>query len=515
MVDQNSQFYAILTQVGAAKQANADALGIAWSITHLGVGDANGTDPMPEVTQTGLINEWRRAPLNQLKVDDKNPAIIVAEQIIPADVGGRWIRELALYDADGDMVAVANCAPTYKPLLSQGSGRTQVVRMSLIVSSTSNVVLKVDPSVVLATREYVDSRIAEELNKLDHKQSVRVATSTNVVLSGLQTIDGVRLTAGDRVLVKNQAVAKDNGLYLVSATAWPRAADADSNAEVTPGLIVPVEQGAVLADTIWQLVTDGPVLLGSTALSFRDITDGFARLLSPVFSGAPEAPTPPQFDNSNRLATTGFVQRALGSYAGVVTYNGNVELSGTDVGHLISVQGMATVVTLPDAAQVPQGALIAIRGVNGAMTVRGASGQVLTSLNGASGPFTLAGASLGVFRRLASNDGWILEGGDAALGYSALFASQLGPVGWSMRPDGLIEQWGAGQTDEYGVVHVTFPLAFPSGVAHIAPMHLGTLSLMHNIMHTSVTKTGCRLRVQGADGKTVDGWTITWRALGY
>ncbi|MNJ23369.1 hypothetical protein D3C77_177540 [compost metagenome] len=158
MIDQTSQFFAILTNVGAAKQANADALGIPWTITHMGVGDANGTDPIPSATQTALINERRRAPLNQLKVDPSNNAIIVAEQIIPEDVGGWWIREIGLYDLDGDLVAIANCAPSFKPLLTQGSGRTQVVRMNLIVSSSSNVQLKIDPSVVLATREYVDSK---------------------------------------------------------------------------------------------------------------------------------------------------------------------------------------------------------------------------------------------------------------------------------------------------------------------------------------------------------------------
>lgn len=156
MIDQNSQFFAILTNVGAAKQANADALGIPWTITHMGVGDANGTDPIPAATQTELINERRRAPLNQLKVDPSNTAIIIAEQVIPEDVGGWWIREIGLYDLDGDLVAIANCAPSFKPLLTQGSGRTQVVRMNLIVSSSSNVQLKIDPSVVLATRAYVD-----------------------------------------------------------------------------------------------------------------------------------------------------------------------------------------------------------------------------------------------------------------------------------------------------------------------------------------------------------------------
>jgi len=266
MVDQNTQFYAILTNVGAAKQANADALGIAWKITQMGVGDANGTDPTPNATQKSLINEWRRAPLNQLKVDDNDASIIVAEQVIPADIGGKWIREIGLYDSDGDLVAVANCAPTYKPVLSQGSGRTQVLRMSLVVSSAANVQLKIDPSVVLATREWV----TEELLRQDFKHSVLVATTTNITLGGLGTVDGVTLAAGDRVLVKNQTAAKDNGVYtVVSGGAWTRSADANSSAKVTPGLLVLVEKGTANSDSAWQLVTDAPISLGVTALSFE------------------------------------------------------------------------------------------------------------------------------------------------------------------------------------------------------------------------------------------------------
>src|SRR5690606_9894160 len=157
MTDQNTQFMAILTAVGEAKQANANALGIPWIITQMGVGDANGTEPTPNRLQTSLINERRRAPLNQLKVDPDNEAIIIAEQVIPENVGGWWIREIGLYDEDGDLVAVANCPPTFKPELSQGSGRTQVVRLNILVSSTENIQLKIDPSVVLATRSYVDS----------------------------------------------------------------------------------------------------------------------------------------------------------------------------------------------------------------------------------------------------------------------------------------------------------------------------------------------------------------------
>lgn len=266
MADKNTQFYAILTNIGAAKQANADALGIPWKITQLGVGDANGAEPTPNATQKTLINEWRRAPLNQLKVDDNDPSIIVAEQVIPADIGGKWIREIGLYDEAGDLVAVANCAPTYKPLLSQGSGRTQVLRMSLVVSNAASVQLKIDPSVVLTTREWV----TEELSRQDFKHSVLVATTASISLSGLQTIDGVTLTSGARVLVKNQAAAKDNGIYtVVAGSAWKRAADADTTARVTPGLLVLVESGTVNGDSGWQLVTDAPIALGVTALSFE------------------------------------------------------------------------------------------------------------------------------------------------------------------------------------------------------------------------------------------------------
>ena len=90
MIDQSSQFMAILTAVGEAKQANAAALGLPWTFTQMGVGDASGADPQPSRTQTKLINERRRAPLNQIKVDPKNTNVIIAEQLNtgPLDING-------------------------------------------------------------------------------------------------------------------------------------------------------------------------------------------------------------------------------------------------------------------------------------------------------------------------------------------------------------------------------------------------------------------------------------------
>lgn len=156
-----AKYFAILTNQGAARLANAAALGTKLNLTLMAVGDANGTLPTPDPAQTKLINQKRIAPLNLLTVDPANTSQIIAEQIIPENEGGFWIREIGLYDDAGVLIAVANCPETYKPQLQEGSGRTQTIRMILIVSSTSAITLKIDPSVVLATRQYVDDKVIE------------------------------------------------------------------------------------------------------------------------------------------------------------------------------------------------------------------------------------------------------------------------------------------------------------------------------------------------------------------
>lgn len=115
-----------------------------------------------------------------------------------------------------------------------------------------------------ATKAYVDA----SRSGLDPKQSVRAATTANITLSGEQTIDGVNVVAGDRVLVKNQSTGADNGIYVVAAGAWSRAADADSNAEVTPGLFTFVEEGTVNDNSGWVLASNQTITLGTTSLSF-------------------------------------------------------------------------------------------------------------------------------------------------------------------------------------------------------------------------------------------------------
>lgn len=168
-------YFAIPTDAGQAKIANALALGVPLKITHMAVGDGNGQPVTPNAAQTALVRERRRAPINTLFQDPTNQSQLVAEQIIPENVGDWWIREAGIFSEDGTLIAVANTPDTYKPLLSSGAGRTQVIRIVLIVSDTNAVELKIDPAVVLATRKYVDDLMAAHKLSRDHQDASETA----------------------------------------------------------------------------------------------------------------------------------------------------------------------------------------------------------------------------------------------------------------------------------------------------------------------------------------------------
>lgn len=179
-----AKYFAILTNYGAAQLANAVALGTQMNISAMAVGDGGGTLPVPDPAQTKLVRETRRAAVNQVSIDEKNPNFIIAEQVIPENEGGWWIREIGLFDDTGGLIAVGNAPETYKPNLQEGSGRTQVIQMVLMVSSTQAITLKVDPSVVLATREYVTKSIDAAIQASETK-TAKIYATKNELSSGL------------------------------------------------------------------------------------------------------------------------------------------------------------------------------------------------------------------------------------------------------------------------------------------------------------------------------------------
>ncbi|EID0495939.1 tail fiber protein [Escherichia coli] len=164
----STKFRTVITTAGAAKLAAATAPGgRKVNITTMAVGDGGGKLPVPDAGQTGLIHEvWRHA-LNKISQDKRNSNYIIAELVIPPEVGGFWMRELGLYDDAETLIAVANMAESYKPALAEGSGRSQTCRMVIIVSSVASVALTIDTTTVMATQDYVDDKIAE------HEQSRR------------------------------------------------------------------------------------------------------------------------------------------------------------------------------------------------------------------------------------------------------------------------------------------------------------------------------------------------------
>ncbi|MBP2849955.1 phage tail protein [Dickeya oryzae] len=166
-----TKYFTLLTQVGEKKLAAAIAAGKALELAQMGVGDGNGVLPTPDPLQTKLVNEKRRGVINSLTVDPDNTNQMIAEQVIPENEGGFWLREIGLYDVDGDLIALGNCPETYKPELKEGSGRVQTVRMILIVSRTDAITLKFDPTVALATRRYADTLLADHVAAVNpHKQ---------------------------------------------------------------------------------------------------------------------------------------------------------------------------------------------------------------------------------------------------------------------------------------------------------------------------------------------------------
>jgi hypothetical protein len=266
-------FYVKVTTAGTAKLAAAVASQTPIQITQFAVGDANGAYYEPTGNEVALVHEvWRAAP-NRVYTHPNNANWIVVEAIIPASQGGFDVREAAVFAADGAMVAIGKYPLTNKPAPGSGSEKDLYVRLIMQVTSAASVEQLIDPSLIMATQEYVDRKNVRE--------ACRVATTANVVLSGLQTIDGVVLSENDRVLVKSQNTGAQNGIYVAKAAAWTRALDADNALEIVDTMLVPVREGTVNGDTIWMLATDGPITVGSSVLAFiRIFPDESSRTVS-------------------------------------------------------------------------------------------------------------------------------------------------------------------------------------------------------------------------------------------
>ncbi|EOT9424076.1 phage tail protein [Escherichia coli] len=294
----STKFYTLLTDIGAAKLASAAALGVPLKITHMAVGDGGGVLPTPDAKQTALVNEKRRAALNMLYIDPQNSSQIIADQVIPENEGGWWIREVGLFDESGALIAVGNCPESYKPQLAEGSGRTQTVRMVLITSSTDNITLKIDPAVVLATRKYVDDKALELKVYADDQMAKHLAAPdphSQYAPKASPTFTGTP---------KAPTPAAGNNTTQVATTAFVQAA-----------LTALINGAPATLDTLKEIaaaINNDPNFSTTinNALALK------APLSSPALTGTPTAPTAAQSVNNTQIATTAFVKSAIAGMVG-------------------------------------------------------------------------------------------------------------------------------------------------------------------------------------------------------
>ncbi|EOT7642487.1 TPA: phage tail protein [Escherichia coli] len=414
----STKFYTLLTDIGAAKLASAAALGVPLKITHMAVGDGGGVLPTPDAKQTALVNEKRRAALNMLYIDPQNSSQIIAEQVIPENEGGWWIREVGLFDESGALIAVGNCPESYKPQLAEGSGRTQTVRMVLITSSTDNITLKIDPAVVLATRKYVDDKVLELKLYVDDQMRNHIAAQdphTQYAQKHNPTFTGEP---------KAPTPAAGNNTTRIATTEFVQAA------------ITALINGApATLDTLKEIaaaINNDP----NFSTTINNALAQKAPLSSPALTGTPTAPTAAQSVNNTQIATTAFVKSAIAAMVGSApaaldTLNELAAALGND----------------PNFATTMLNALAGKQPLD----------NTLTNLSGKDVAGLLAYLGLGeaAKRNVGTGANQIPDMGSFMLSASV--------PGYQKLPSGLIIQWGPIDVPLTSQDTVTyFPIAFPN-----------------------------------------------------
>ncbi|AAD03286.1 phage tail protein [Escherichia coli] len=284
------KFRTVITTAGAAKLAAATAPGRRKvGITTMAVGDGGGKLPVPDAGQTGLIHEvWRHA-LNKISQDKRNSNYIIAELVIPPEVGGFWMRELGLYDDAGTLIAVANMAESYKPALAEGSGRWQTCRMVIIVSSVASVELTIDTTTVMATQDYVDDKIAE------HEQSRR-HPDASLTAKGFTQLSSATNSTSETLAATPKAV---------------KAAYDLANGKYTAQDATTARKGLVQLSSATNSTSETLAATPKAVKTVMDETNKKAPLNSPALTGTPTTPTARQGTNNTQIANTAFVMAAI------------------------------------------------------------------------------------------------------------------------------------------------------------------------------------------------------------
>ncbi|EZO77334.1 hypothetical protein V558_01585 [Pseudomonas aeruginosa BWH057] len=364
-----NQYGGFLTDKGAAKQVEAASGGLRRNITHMLIGDAGGApgetpDPVPSPSQTKLVRQRYRVKLNRLVAADNNPSVLIAEAILPQDVGGWWMRELGLEDSDGDMIAVANCAPSYKPLVNEGSGRTQTVRLHIAFSHAETVDLLIDPNVVTATVADLQNALLEVRATNDATGQMTRGTDGKLALPLSLSLTGIAAGTYRSLTVdaKGRATSGSNPTTLGGYGITDALAKSDAVDAPAPNKLLRLNAASQLPASITGNAATATKLAVPRMLSFTGDATGSAS-----FDGSANAAVALTLANSG--VTAGTYAKVTVNGKGLVT--GGAQLTAADIPAL-------------DAGKVVSGVLPIARGGTG-----NAIGQAATAVKLAS-PRTLA-----------------------------------------------------------------------------------------------------------------------------
>ena len=385
----------------------------------------------------------------------------------------------------------------------------------------------------LATTAFVNAEIANDAAPASHVGATGAAhgVATTSVNGFMSSADKTKL---DAVASGAAAVGSTAGAALAAAAAAGTATTAARSDHVHP-YPTAAQVGAAAASHTHAIanISDWPTAVSMTEVGYLDgVTSAiqtqlnakaasshthsaYAPLASPAFTGAPTAPTPAQFDNDVSLATTAFVQRALGNFQGSYSQSTTATLTAENAGSICNAFNSITL-TLPLGASVPAGATYKINNAGaGVVSVVANAGNSLYAIgNGTPRSFNLQSGDELTIAYVGGNT-WYAWG-SAQLGFSiGQFGSSLAANGYQKLPSGLIIQWGSGSTAADGSIAVTFPIAFPTACVGIHGTHSGSgLAAMIEVGSTRST-TGVTTKTFNDLGATSAGWPVHWLAIGF
>ena len=328
------KFKTVITDTGAKKLAQAAAPdGKPVRLTHMAVGDGGGTLPTPDSKQTRLVHEVWRHTVNRVILDATHQNRIIAELLIPPETGGFWIREIGVFDENGDLIAVGNTAESYKPIVAEGSGRAQTFRTILTVSSTATVALTVNNTMVMATVDYVDDKLKEHEQSRRHpdasltaKGFVQLSSATNSVsetqaatpkaVKAAYDLANGKYTAQDASTTRKGLVQLSSATNSTSETqaATPKAVKAAydlANAKYTAQDATTAQKGIVQLSSATNSPSETLAATPKAVKAVMDETNKKAPLNSPALTGTPTTPTARQGTNNTQIASTAFVMAAI------------------------------------------------------------------------------------------------------------------------------------------------------------------------------------------------------------